>query len=353
MVEHKDTVIVTGSSGFIGEALLAELAASYDVIGFDRHPSKELPATATFEKVDLTSDQSVRQSLEKVRKRHGSRLASVIHLAAYFDLTGEPNPNYNQVTVRGTERLLRELQSFEVEQFVFVSSMLVHRPGRPGDLIDENWPLESGLPYRASKFDTERLIHEQRGQIPVVYLRPAGVYDDLGRNAFLAQQIARIYEQDPKGHAYPGDLRTGQSFLHLQDLADAVSRLIDRRNHLPPELPLLLGEPEVMGYGELQTEIGRLINGESWQTWEIPKALAKAGAWVEEDLLGEDSFIRPWMVDIADDHYAINISRARELLGWKPKHSLRETLPRIIATLKADPVAWALCTNKRCGAITW
>jgi nucleoside-diphosphate-sugar epimerase len=340
MTEHKDTVIVTGSSGFVGKALVAELAACYEVIGLDRQTSNELPSTATFEKIDLTSERSVRQSFKRIRQRHGSRIASVIHLAAYFDLTGEPNPNYDQVTVRGTERLLRELQSFEVEQFVFGSSMLVHRPGRPGDLIDENWPLESGLPYRASKFETERLIHEQRGQIPVVYLRPAGVYDDLGHNAFLAQQIARIYEQDPKGHAYPGDLRTGQSFLHLQDLADAVSRLIERRDHLPPELPLLLGEPEVMGYGELQTEIGRLINGERWQTWEIPKALAKAGAWVEEDLLGEDSFIRPWMVDIADDHYAIDISRARDLLGWEPKHSLRETLPRIIAALKADPVAW-------------
>src|SRR5262249_37373277 len=28
------------------------------------------------------------------------------------------------------------------------------------------------------------------------------------------------------------------------------------------------------------------------------------------------------------------------LLGWKPEHSLRETLPRMIAALKADPVGW-------------
>jgi nucleoside-diphosphate-sugar epimerase len=326
MAEHRDTVIVTGSSGFLGKSLVAELAAFYDVIGLDRH-TLELPSAATFEKIDLTSDRSVRQSLKRIRQRHGGHIASVIHLAAYFDLTGDPNPKYDQITVRGTERLLRQLQTFEVEQFIFASSMLVHRPGRPGELIDENWPLESGLPYRASKVETERLIHEERARIPVVYLRPAGIYDDMCQNAFLAQQIARIYEQNPKGHVYPGDLRTGQSFLHLHDLTDAVSRLIEHRKHLPPELPLLLGEPEVMGYGELQTEIGRLINGENWQTWEIPKPLAKAGAWVEEDVLGEDPFIRPWMVDIADDNYAINISRARELLGWEPKHSLRETLP--------------------------
>src|SRR5918996_2838250 len=43
-------------------------------------------------------------SLRQVRERHGRRIASVIHLAAYFDLTGEPNPKYEEVTVRGTER---------------------------------------------------------------------------------------------------------------------------------------------------------------------------------------------------------------------------------------------------------
>jgi nucleoside-diphosphate-sugar epimerase/uncharacterized membrane protein len=341
MLETRDTVIITGSSGFIGEALVAKLAAaSYGVVGLDRIPPKQLPNGASFEKIDVTSDASVRKTLNTIRKSHRNRIASVVHLAAYFDLTGEPNQKYEQITVRGTERLLSELQSFDVEQFIFVSSMLVHRAGRPGDVINEDRSLKSDLPYRASKIKTERLIHEQRGQIPVVYLRPAGTYDDLGRNAFLAHQIARIYEEDLTAHVYPGDLRTGQSPLHLADLVEAVLRLIERRNTLLPELPLLLGEPEVMGYGELQSEIGRLIRGTEWETWEIPEPLAKAGAWVETDVLGEEPFIRPWMVDIANDHYAIDITRARKLLGWEPKHSLRTTLPTMIAALKADPVGW-------------
>lgn len=83
----------------------------------------------------------------------------------------------------------------------------------------------------------------------VVYLRPTGVYDDLCHNAFLAHQIARIYEDGLTGHVYPGDLRTGQSSLHLGDLIDATSRLIERRKALLPELALLLGEPEVMSTG--------------------------------------------------------------------------------------------------------
>ena len=340
MAECRNTVIVTGSSGFVGGALVARLATSFRVVALDSRPPEQLPSTATFEEIDLTSEESVDRVLAKIRKRRRNSIASVIHLAAYFDLTGEPDPRYEQITVRGTERLLRKLQSLEVEQFIFASSMLVHRAARPGQLINENWPLESNLPYRASKIETERLIHAQRGQMPVVYLRPAGVYDDLCHNAFLAHQIARIYEDDLTGHVYPGDLRTGQSSLHLGDLIDATSRLIERRKALPPELPLLLGEPEVMSYGELQSEIGRLLRGSEWETWEIPEPLAKAGAWVETNVLGEEPFIRPWMVDIANDNYAIDITRARELLGWKPQHSLRTSLPKMIAALKADPVAW-------------
>lgn len=53
-----------------------------------------------------------------------------------------------------------------------------------------------------------------------------------------------------------------------------------------------------------------------------------------------DPFIRPWTVGIASDHYEVDISRARELLDWQPRHSLRETLPSIVAALKADPPGW-------------
>ena len=41
-------------------------------------------------------------------------------------LRGEPSPKYEEVTVRGTERLLRGLKDFDVGQFVFSSTMIVH-----------------------------------------------------------------------------------------------------------------------------------------------------------------------------------------------------------------------------------
>ncbi len=273
----RDVVIVTGGGGFIGRAITGRLAGRYAVVVLDRHEPENLPASAAFVPIDLASDKAVREAMRAVRERHGQRIASVIHLAAYFDLTGEPSPKYEQITVRGTERLLRELQGFEVGQFIFASTMLVHRATGPAERIDETHPLDPKLPYRASKIETERLIHEQRGGIPVVYLRPAGVYDNLCRNAFLAHQIARINERSLKGHLYSGHPGAGQSFLHLDDFAEAVSLIVGRRKELPPELPLLLGEGDVINYEELQRAIGRLLHGEEWETWSLPKPLAKAG----------------------------------------------------------------------------
>ena len=141
-------------------------------------------------------------------------------------------------------------------------------------------------------------------------------------------------------HVYPGDLTHGQTFVHLNDLVDAIARVVERRRELPPVLTLLIGEPETLSYEELQHEFGRLIHGEEWQTRRILKPLAKTGAWLQDVLPGEDPFIKPWMIDLADDHYEIDITRARATLGWKPKHSLRETVPKMVAALQADPVQW-------------
>ena len=340
MNDGKEVVIVTGSSGFIGSAVIDKFAERYRLVGFDRDIPPHPPPAAECVCIDLASDASVEAAFRRVRTAYGKRIASVIHLAAYFDLTGEPNPKYDEITVHGTERLLRALQSFDVEQFVFTSTMLVHAAGKPGQRINEDSPLDPKLPYRESKIRTERLIREHRGTIPAVFVRPAGIYDDLCHSTFLAHQIGRIYERRLISHVYPGDLNAGQSSLHLDDLTDTLLRIVERRKDLPPEVALLLGEPEALGFGELQRLLGRLIHGEEWETRQIPKSVARTGAWVEDEVLAEDPFIKPWMVESSDDHYELDISRARDLLGWKPKHSLRKTLPKMIAALKADPAGW-------------
>jgi len=70
MDPDRGTIIVTGSSGTIGSPLCAMLGHTYNVVGFDR---------------------------------------AAAHLAAYYDFSGEPSPLYEEITVRGTERVLRAL----------------------------------------------------------------------------------------------------------------------------------------------------------------------------------------------------------------------------------------------------
>jgi nucleoside-diphosphate-sugar epimerase len=336
-----ETVLVTGSSGLIGSAVAERLAARFEVVGFDLKGPPHPPPTADRVEVDISSGASVRDGLRTLRKRHGERIASVIHLAAYYDFSGEPSPKYEEITVQGTARLLRGLQDFQVEQFVFSSTMLVHKPCEPGQRITEDWPVEPKWAYPQSKVTTEELIRAEHGDIPYVLLRIAGVYDDTCHSIPLAHQIQRISERWLTSFVFSGDLSHGQAFVHLDDLVDAFERLVERRAQLPRELTLLVGEPETLSYDELQRTLGRLIHGEEWKTREIPKALARTGAWLQDNLpLIEEPFIKPFMIDLADDHYALDISRARTLLGWEPKHSLRETLPKMVQALKADPRGW-------------
>jgi len=206
-----DVVLITGASGFIAAALIAKLSERYTVVGLDRAGPPDPPPPAAAIDFDLGSDEAVRAALNEVRARYGNRIASVIHLAAYYDITGEPNPLYDKITVQGTQRLIDGLQSFEVGQFVFASTMLVHKPTpTPDERINEDSPIGAAWAYPQSKVDTEAMLHERRGKIPVVFLRPAGVYDDDGRSAFLAQQISQIYEHRLISHFYPGMLCAAQ-----------------------------------------------------------------------------------------------------------------------------------------------
>jgi nucleoside-diphosphate-sugar epimerase len=120
---------------------------------------------------------------------------------------------------------------------------------------------------------------------------------------------------------------------------DAVVRTVDRRAELPDETILLIGEEETPSYDEMQKRIGRLLHDADWSTLVLPKGLAKLGSWIQSDVLDEDTDIKPWMIENSDDHYEIDVSRARRLLGWEPRHSLTRTLPEMIRRLRPAAVA--------------
>jgi uncharacterized membrane protein len=166
------------------------------------------------------------------------------------------------------------------------------------------------------------------------------VYNDLCHSIPIAHQIQRIHEKQFTARVFPGDIHRGQAFLHLEDLVEVLMLLVEKRRHLPQVTSLVMGEPETLSYDELQRLISRHLHGREWRTFRIPKPLAKMGAWLQDAMPGPEPFIKPWMIDLADDHYALDVSRARDLLGWEPRHSLRETLPKMLEALQDDPARW-------------
>jgi nucleoside-diphosphate-sugar epimerase len=346
-IPRQDVVLMTGADGLLGTAIGRALAKDYRVVGLnrtcDRRDEHCIP-------LDLTSQESVDSAFATVRERCGSRIASVIHLAAYFDFTGEPNPLYETVNVEGTRRLLSALRPLDVEQFVYASTMLVYAPTEPGKPLTEDAPLAPKWAYPQSKRAAEEVLLAEHGEVPVVLLRIAGVYTDECQSPVLAHQIQRIYERTLASHLLPGDPTRGQAMAHLDDVAGAFRAAVERHAALPAVATILIGEPETLSYDAIQDQVGALLHGtDQWHTRTIPKPVAKAGAWLQDKLeevipdiidKGQKPFIRPFMVDLADDHYELDISRARQLLGWEPRHRLGNCLSAIAASLKADPEAW-------------
>ena len=296
----RPVVIVTGGSGLLGSRLVDELRNDHQVVSFDLDGDPRSAAEVEFVCTDLTSDESVGRALTRVRQLFGNTISSVVHLAAYYDFAGGDSPLCDEVTVEGTRRLLHHLEAFDVEQFVFSSTMLVHRPTELGSEVDESSPIEGSWPYPASKVATEAVIDEHSSvSTSNVIVRIAGAYDEMGHSPPITNQVKRIEGRWVTSHFYPADLRLGQAFVHVDDAVDALARIVRRRHQLPEALEVLVGEPETVGYGELQDLIAHELHGvDSWPTFEVPALLAKIGAWArEKNPFGPDPFIKSWMIE--------------------------------------------------------
>src|SRR5471030_2123638 len=129
MGEEKEVYLITGSSGFLGHALAHHFGSQNNqIVGFDMEGPPYPPPNTECLFCDLSSDESVQKTFHLLRSKNGNKIKAVFHLAAYYSFSGEDSPQYKKITVEGTERMLRELQQFEVGQFIFSSSMLVHKP---------------------------------------------------------------------------------------------------------------------------------------------------------------------------------------------------------------------------------
>ena len=332
-------VLLTGSTGLVGARIVADLSSDHRVVGLDLEQPAEGPPLAGWFHCDLTDDASVERALGAVKERFGERVASVIHLAGYCDFSGEPSPLYEELTVRGTGRLLRALRPLAVEQVLFSSSMLVMKPAEEGELLDESAPVEADWDYPRSKLEAERVLRASAGPWRRVALRIAGVYDEDCHSIPIAHQIRRVRESKFASTLLRDGAESGQAFVHVDDVAACVRKALERRAELGEDELFLVAEPELLSYRELQDTLGELFHGGARPTIRVAP-FARAGARLGGVAPWDSPFVKPWMIDLAGAHYPVDASHARLRLGWEPRRRLRDMLPRMVARLQRDPRGW-------------
>lgn len=336
--EIREVILVTGGSGLIGFTLIERLAKKYTVIGLDKSDPPYTPEYTRFLHFDLTNKMSMNTALRRVRLDYGQKISAVIHLASFYSFESKYDEMYNTVNVEGTKVFLELLQEFKIDQFIYSSTNLIYIPVEKGKKLNENAGINAKWGYPTSKILTEDLILKYNGKYRSVILRLAEVYNDYGNSIPLSRQIQRINENKISSHFYSGDLEHGDAFVHLDDAVRAIIRAVEKREVLPDQAVINIGEPYSPSYGTLQKTISTLIHGKPWKTHKVPKWVAKAGTGIMN--LTKSRFIKPWMIEQAGDHYELDISKAKELLDWEPKHQLLRTMPVIVGHLKHDPKQW-------------
>lgn len=142
-------VLVTGSSGFVGEALTeALLAQGHEVCGFSRQAH---PRSMTG---DLLDPASIRRAVDAFQPE------VIYNLAAETDLKGVAKGGYAANTT-GVQNLLDVVErSPSVRRVVWASSQLVRKPGSP-PAHDTDYAPEGG--YGESKVQTETMVRGREG----------------------------------------------------------------------------------------------------------------------------------------------------------------------------------------------
>jgi nucleoside-diphosphate-sugar epimerase len=117
-------VLVTGISGLIGTRIIEAFSADYPIVGLDVKPVQMRTGEVDWIKCDLTNDASARDALTTVRERHGDRLASVIHLAAYYAIFRRAQPPVPEAhrTIRRDSTPGKQAKSLRNSQSSYIES---------------------------------------------------------------------------------------------------------------------------------------------------------------------------------------------------------------------------------------
>ena len=309
-------VLVTGGNGFIGKRVCYRLTADrVDVIGAVRHPKAcewEAPSPSLDRIADwrpLLRDRTV-----------------VVHTAGRAHLLEDraerPLDAFRAVNTAGTLRLAQQAAEMGVRRFVFLSSIGVNgvQSALPFTELDAPEPME---PYAVSKLEAERGLMElgDRTGMEIVMLRPPLVYgpDAPGNFGKLANAVKRGLPL-PLG-AVTQNKRTLVGLDNLVDLIVTCAYHPAAANQV-----FLAGDGEDLSTADLLRRMAKAF-GVTPRLLPIPVALLKVMAQAAG---------KAGMIERLCGSLQVDVTKAREVLGWTPPLTVDEGLARAAKSFQRD-----------------
>jgi len=306
--------LVTGGAGFIGSHVCERLLRAGHAVWilYDLNPFYDV----ALKKRNLREIQALRKPFTFC---HGNltdpacldvllasaKFDQIIHLAARAGVRpslAEP-ALYQRVNVEGTVNLLEAARRRGVKKIIIASSSSVYGVNAKVPFLESD-PIFSAIsPYAASKLACEALGHVYHHVygMDVVMLRFFTVYGPRQRPDLAIHKFARLMEA---GKPIPvfGDGSAARDYTYVSDTLDGIMACTDREFGF-----------EIINLGESQTvTLSRMI------------LLLEKG-------LGRKAIIdrQPSQPGDVPVTYA-DISKARDLLGYRPRIKVEEGIPRFI-----------------------
>lgn len=312
-------IIVTGATGFLGGRIVEGLQ-DYDaaVIAVGRNPARreELESLgATFVQADLCD----REAVEKIVQ--GADL--IIHCAALSSPWGTYQMFYD-ANVRATEILKDAALKFGVRRFIHISTPSVYFDFSNRRLIKESEPLPEKKVnhYAATKYLAEKVIQES--PLPFVIIRPRAI---IGRgDTVIMPRVLEAYRQNRL--KIVGNGKNVVSVTPVANVVQAVRLSMDAgENALGKAYNIASGE-EI----ELWSLIGDMLQQLDlpFQPRKIPYPVAAAAARMMEIwsrwVSGKEPVLTRYSVAIMAKDMTLDISLAREHLGYEPMQTAKEAV---------------------------
>lgn len=324
-------VLVTGGTGFLGQAVVRRLLVAGQRVRILVRPSSaaQCAALGGAEPAwgDLREPLSLMQALDDMEV--------VCHCAAHMTV-GDAWSTFEAVTVRGTEMLLQAASRHKVKRFLHISSLGVYGDGQ--DTITEASPFDASSGerghYTRSKIESERLVWEYAREhgLPTTVIRPGPLYGP-GKPPFVARLCV------PVGSKFQIIVARSDQYLpltYVENVAEAICLALEREQAIGRDYNIVDGEALQQGtYLKLLRQVGLSQR----HTIVLPPApLYPMVSLVEQACrwMGVAPPLSRHQLERTLASVRYDTSRAQKELGWSPQVGLVEALLRTMHAARGE-----------------